>query len=218
MAPPQFGYWQCQGIGQPARMMLKYNNETHEDTVYDFHAKEGTKTHWPSQKFKMGLPFPNIPFYIDGNIKLSQSGAILRHLGKKYKMYGANDNEASIIDMLLDLSADLRLGLAKQAYSQPDFEKMRKEMIEKNVPVFKQVSEFLQSKKFLMGDSITIADFPIYDALKWHLAMEKDILSEFGNLLDYIKRFEDDPKIKAFLSSDKAFKGFFSIKAHWGGA
>ena len=83
--------------------------------------KEGTKTHWPSQKFKIGLPFPNIPFYIDGNIKLSQSGAILRHLGKKYKMYGANDNEASIIDMLIELSADLRLGLAKQAYSQPDF-------------------------------------------------------------------------------------------------
>merc|ERR1712051_866261 len=120
--------------------------------------------------------------------------------------------------MLIELSADLRLGLAKQAYSQPDFEKMRKDTIEKNVPVFKQVSEFLQSKKFLMGDSITIADFPIYDALKWHLAMEKDFLAKFANLSDFIKRFESNPKIKAFLSSDKAFTGFFSPVAHWGGA
>ena len=93
---------------------------------------------------------------------------------------------------------------------------MRKYIIEKNIPVFKQMSEFLQSKKFFMGDSITIADFPMYDALKWHLAMDKDLL-KFENLLDFIKRFEDDPKIKAFLSSDKAFKGFFAPFAHWGG-
>ena len=82
----------------------------------------------------------------------------------------------------------------------------------------KQLSEFLGTKKFFMGESITIADFPIYDALKWHLAMEKNFLDKFANLSDFIKRFESNPKIKAFLSSDKAFTGFFSPVAHWGGA
>ena len=78
--------------------------------------------------------------------------------------------------------------------------------------------QFLATKKFFMGESITIADFPIYDALKWHLAMDKDFLAKFSNLSDFIKRFESNPKIKAFLSSDKAFTGFFSPVAHWGGA
>ena len=68
-----------------------------------------------------------------------------------------------------------------------------------------------------MGDSITIADFPIYDALKWHIAMDKDFLTEFENLFDYIKRFESDPKIKAFLNSDKAFVGYFAPSAYWNG-
>ena len=102
-------------------MVLSYNAETHEDTVYEFQAKEESKTHWPTQKFNLGLPFPNLPYYIDGNVKLTQSDAILRHLGRKYKMYGVDDNDASVIDMLIDTSSDLRLGLAKKAYSKPDF-------------------------------------------------------------------------------------------------
>ena len=102
-------------------MVLSYNAETHEDTVYEFQAKEESKTHWPTQKFNLGLPFPNLPYYIDGNVKLTQSDAILRHLGRKYKMYGVDDNYASVIDMLIDTSSDLRLGLAKKAYSEPDF-------------------------------------------------------------------------------------------------
>ena len=81
--------------------------------------------------------------------------------------------------------------------------------------MLKQLSEFLGAKKFLMGDFITIADFPIYDALKWFTAMDKDILVKFKNLLDMIKRIESDPKIKPFLSSDKAFAGFFAPSAHW---
>ena len=67
-----------------------------------------------------------------------------------------------------------------------------------------------------MGESITIADFPIYDALKWHLAMDNDFLAKFTNLSDFIKRFESNPKIRAFLCSDKAFTGFFGAEAHWG--
>ena len=46
--------------------------------------------------------------------------AILRHLGRKHKLYGSNDNEAAKIDMLMDFSGDLRLGLARLAYN-PDF-------------------------------------------------------------------------------------------------
>ena len=102
---------------------------------------------------------------------------------------------------------------------KPFFQEKLKEATTKDgEPKFKQLSEFLGTKKFFMGESITIADFPIYDALKWHLAMDKDFLAKFSNLSDFIKRFESNPKIKAFLSSDKAFTGFFSPVAHWGGA
>ena len=36
-------------------------------------------------------------------------------------MYGNGDSDASTIDMLIDVSVDLRLGLARKAYTEPDF-------------------------------------------------------------------------------------------------
>merc|ERR1711935_236450 len=217
MPLPKFAYWNCQGLGQPVRMVLKFNNEAYEDTAYDLRTPDDWHKIAKSKLGSEGLPFPNLPYYIDGDIKLSQSSTVLKHVGRKYNMYGTNDTEAAQIDMLIDVSMDMRYGLAMAAYAQPDFEQMKKDMTERFQPVFKKVSEFLGSKKYLMGDSVTVADFPMYHAMKYYSAMNEDILSEFGNLLDFIKRFEDHPNVKAFLDSELAFEGkFFSPAAHWG--
>jgi len=217
MTSTQFGYWECQGLGQPIRMLLKYVDEPYEDTIFRFDAGEGSKYHWPSQKFNLGIPFPNLPFYFDGNVKLSQSGAILRHLGRKYKMYGANPNEASEIDMLIDTSYDLTVGLAMKAYSEPDFEKLKEFALKDHQPKIKQLSEYLGTNHFMVGSKISIADFPIYKILKWHMALDIDLLDKCENLVDYTKRFESDPIIKEFLKSDKAFTGLVAPAAHWNG-
>ena len=68
----------------------------------------------------MGLEFPNLPYYIEGDLKITQSMAILRYLGRKHKLYGNNDKETAKIDMLIDFASDLRVGLGKLAYN-PDF-------------------------------------------------------------------------------------------------
>ena len=33
---------------------------------------------WREEKYDLGLPFPNLPYFIDGDIKLTQSLAILK--------------------------------------------------------------------------------------------------------------------------------------------
>ena len=35
-------------------------------------------------------------------------------------------------------------------------------------PKFKQISDYLEGKSFLMGEKVTVADFPMYIAIKWH--------------------------------------------------
>ena len=42
-------------------------------------------------KFKLGLDFPNLPYLIDGNIKVTQSNAILRYLGRKFGLDGKTE-------------------------------------------------------------------------------------------------------------------------------
>ena len=46
-------------------------------------------------KFSLGLDFPNLPYYVDGDVKVTQSNAILRFIARKYdnKMLGTNMTE-----------------------------------------------------------------------------------------------------------------------------
>ena len=44
----------------------------------------------------------------------------------------------------------------------------KEEIIKKQDAKFKQLSKYLGNKKFLIGNNVTIADFELYDALKWH--------------------------------------------------
>jgi len=63
------------------------------------------------------LAFPNLPWYIDEKVKLTQSNAILRYIGRKYNIYGNNDNEASEIDMLIDTALDILEEVVKVVFA-----------------------------------------------------------------------------------------------------
>ena len=131
---PQLGYWDIQGVnnnfwwlccnfdmflyltkgikfqlGQGVRMLLHYTNTKYEDTVYSIK----NVNEWQAAKANNAwdLDFPNLPYYIDGNVKLTQSHAILRHLGRQHGLYGLDDSHASEIDMLLDTIKDIKMGI-----------------------------------------------------------------------------------------------------------
>ena len=86
MSIPTLGYWDIQGLGQPLRMILAYLDIEHEDIVYD---NTTLRTTWVTDiKPNLGLDFPNVPYYKDGDLKITQSLAIIRYIGKKHGMYG----------------------------------------------------------------------------------------------------------------------------------
>ena len=97
-------------------MVLAYSGTEYEDNAFDCTVRET----WAEKKFSMGLDFPNLPYYIDDDVKLTQSNAILRYLGRKNGLYGSNDVEASTIDMLIDEAQDFKMALVKLAFN-PDF-------------------------------------------------------------------------------------------------
>ena len=118
MSIPTLGYWDIQGLGQPLRMILAYLDIEHEDIVYD---NTTLRTTWVTDiKPNLGLDFPNVPYYKDGDLKITQSLAIIRYIGKKHGMYGKSDEESAKIDMLLEFSRDLVFGIGLTAYN-PDF-------------------------------------------------------------------------------------------------
>ena len=80
---PILGYWDTRGLTEPIRYMLKYAGVQFIDKRYKFgevssnidmtNAKdmEKLRTYWAKDKPNLGLDFPNLPYYIDKDIKVS---------------------------------------------------------------------------------------------------------------------------------------------------
>ena len=60
--------------------------------------------------------FPQLPYWIDGNIKMSESGAILRHLARKNGLDGKTEEEKIRIDVAVGVLSDLFMTLVDIAY------------------------------------------------------------------------------------------------------
>ncbi|GFY41278.1 glutathione S-transferase [Trichonephila inaurata madagascariensis] len=76
MVKSTLGYWNIRGLAQPIRYLLHHEKEDFEDRRYLF-----TDNTWQNEKYALGLDFPNLPYYIDGDTRITQSTAILRYLG-----------------------------------------------------------------------------------------------------------------------------------------
>uniref|UniRef100_A0A8D2I2D6 glutathione transferase n=1 Tax=Urocitellus parryii TaxID=9999 RepID=A0A8D2I2D6_UROPR len=49
-------------------------------------APDYDRSQWLSDKFKLSLDFPNLPYLIDGVQKITQSSAILRYIARKHNL------------------------------------------------------------------------------------------------------------------------------------
>nr|CDS35256.2 glutathione S transferase Mu 1 [Hymenolepis microstoma] len=84
---PILGYWDLRGFTEQIRLLLRYIGVEFKEKLY--HPGEGPDNllkEWLDEKFKLGLEFPNLPYYIDGDFKLTQSAAILEYIADTHNM------------------------------------------------------------------------------------------------------------------------------------
>jgi glutathione S-transferase len=54
-------------MGQPIRLLLAYTETDYAEKVYEMgDAPDFEKSDWLKDKFRLGLDFPNLPYYIEG--------------------------------------------------------------------------------------------------------------------------------------------------------
>merc|ERR1712025_325030 len=117
------------GYGEPSRLLLRYVEADWEDAFIPV-TQEGMNHWFAEKKYNLGLDFPNLPYVIDGDVKLTQSVSVLRYLGRRF---GLAPSEADInkADVFEQVIADLRVGLSNVCYSSPDiFDGLKAEFIE----------------------------------------------------------------------------------------
>eukprot|EP00004_Rigifila_ramosa_P018916 TRINITY_DN4761_c0_g1_i1.p2 TRINITY_DN4761_c0_g1~~TRINITY_DN4761_c0_g1_i1.p2 ORF type:complete len:234 (-),score=62.84 TRINITY_DN4761_c0_g1_i1:48-656(-) len=173
---------------------------------------------WLSEKHTLGLDFPNLPYLIDGEVKLTESSAIMGYIARKHGLCGADEKTQAVVAMLAGVASDFRSDITRVAYN-PNFAKLRAELVSGSVTAKTEaLSRFLGDKAFFTGASVTYVDFVLYDLVDIVLALAPE-LAVPGNLLAFHERIEALPAIKAYLESGKYLAYPLNNKiAAWGGA
>ncbi|XP_004582018.2 glutathione S-transferase Mu 4 [Ochotona princeps] len=215
--PVTLGYWDIRGLAHAIRLLLEYTDTSYEEKRYTMgDAPDYDRSQWLSEKFKLGLDFPNLPYLIDGTHKLTQSNAILRYLGRKHNLCGETEEEKIRVDILENQAMDVSNQLAAVCYS-PDFEKQKPEYLKGIPDMLKQFSQFLGDQLWFAGNKITFVDFLTYDVLDLHCVFVPSCLEAFPNLKAFVSRFEDLPKISAYIKSSRFLpRPLYTKVATWG--
>lgn len=143
-----------------------------------------------------------------------QSKAMLRHVGRKYKLYGATEAEMARVDMALDEQEEWRAAFAKLVWVDNKAPEKVAEYIAKVTGPSGYVTlleNFLKRNPagpaFLSGSSVTIADVDLWDLIDQQLPLIPDLLAAAPSLAALYKSVGELPKVKAYLDSKPAHRG-----------
>lgn len=215
---PILGYWDVRGLGNAIRYLLSHANVDYEDKLYKCGGPPNfDRSEWLNEKFNLGLDFPNLPYYIHGDVKITQSQTILRYLARKHGFDGRTEEDKTRVDLAAAQVTDYHMDFVRIVYS-PEYTKL-KEAYENGLPdKLKLLTRFLGERKFITG-YVTFADFMLFEYLEGQTFFKKDLLKDFPVLDEYHKR------VRALEGVDKYFKSpgaitypFNGAPAYFGGA
>jgi glutathione S-transferase len=191
-------YFPVRGRAQATRYMCLDNGIALEEQVV-----QGTD--WPAMK--PTVVFGQLPVLFDGTFEVAQSNAILRHIARKHSLYGKDDIEATLIDMINDSQEDARLSYLRLIYQQYDTEKENyiKSLPEKLALFEKVLGKNNGGSGFFVGAKASFLDYTMFDLLDNLSLLSAGCLDAFPLLKAYHTRMAARPKLAEYRNSD-AFK------------
>ena len=119
---PVLGYWDIRGLAQGLRYQMVYIGLLFEDRHYVHTEDVFSRAVWLDQRFSMGLDFPNLPYFIDGDIRLTEHMAIHKYVADKWmpSLLGCSLYEKAHVDMLAGVIWDLKKSATMGCYAGDD--------------------------------------------------------------------------------------------------
>ncbi|CAF3277777.1 unnamed protein product [Rotaria socialis] len=218
------GYWNIRGLVEPSRLTLQYTKTPYTDKMYQVgDAPEYNRDEWLDEKFKLGLDFPNLPYLIDGDIKLTQSKAILYYLGRQKNLMGNNPQEEALVTMLCEQAHDLRLEFGKFCFGpNGDSESEKKKFLDTTVTEhIKQLNAYLGKNKsrFAVGDKPTVADFQLFEYVDCCCSIDGGsmLLEKYTNVKELLQEVRELPELKDYIAKSHAQLPMHMKMAKFGG-
>ena len=147
----ELGYWGIKGVAEPIRWLLAYLGQ--EYTEYNPTCFEEWFT---KRKHNLGLDFPNLPYLIDGNVRISESSAIpfyIAHKAARPDLFGIGWQEQVAHKELEGVLNEYRQALFKLLKPTDDhYGAFEKEFAEEGSMrmKLKHLSGYLNGKKYFL--------------------------------------------------------------------
>ncbi|XP_072178378.1 glutathione S-transferase alpha-4-like [Diadema setosum] len=199
---PRLTYFAGRGLAEVIRLALNAAQIEYED-IYMRTREEFL------QLIKDGkLMFKQVPLLEMDGKNLIGSESTFRYVCKKGGFMGKTDDDQAMVEMLCLGARDmLRSGFSNFQFVAADkqeetLQKALKLSRERYLPVFEKTLEESKSG-FLVGDSLTMADFMFYDPLSYinEIPRVKHELDAFPKCKAYIQHFSSQPGLKEYLAS-----------------
>lgn len=216
-------YWDLRGLGEAVHLMLEYLGIEYERKI--FKQSEGKdpvgnlKGPWLKAKTEnaMGLDYPNLPYVVDGDVTLSQSWAILKHIARKGKINPQTEQDKIRCDVTEGAITDFQFQFVSMCYS-PTFNDMKGPFLDGIPQKLAGFEKILSKRKWLTGDQLAYVDFRFAELLDHVELCFPGCLDNLTSIKKYKTNFESLPKIAAYKKSSRFQKWPLNgARASWGG-
>jgi glutathione S-transferase len=147
---------------------------------------------------------------ICGDLKITQSKAILYHLGRKLNLMGTNPAEEAHVMMLCEEAHDFRMKLNGMFYGpNGDSKEERKKFAETTVSEhLKKFDDYLgkHNTKFAVGNQPTVADFQLFEYIDSGLLLDEGhtLLDKYSNIKRFLKTIRELPEVADYIVKAQA--------------
>ena len=195
-------------------MMFYYLNVNFDDKTYPVlgEAPDFDKSSWFDVKESKGMEYPNLPYLIDGETKISETTAIMMYVAKKYspELLGRTAAEVGRVNMLSAHVASLKGKSTTPCYMGGDLEVI----IEDCRPVLAKIVAAMGESEWIAGPNLTWLDFYFAELVDMLNTLTSGLFNaEFPSLQTYWERFIALPNLaEAWADDSKLMKAPFNNK------
>lgn len=201
----KLGYWGIRGLGQVSRLLLAYSGLAWEDVKYltreDWYDKDRTG---------LDLVFPNLPYIIDGDFKLTESRALNLYIIKKSgktELLGKTVEDEARVESIIGVLTDIRTTIGP-LFFDPDWKSKIEGAITKLTPKLEEFAKFFGDKEFALG-YLTVADFHLSEFSHYIENIAPELYKKYPFWARFRASIDNLPEIKAYYESPTAVKGPF---------
>jgi glutathione S-transferase len=161
-------------------------------------------------EYLLEQPFDQVPCFSDGTVKIFETGAIVQYIGEQSEALLPSDPQGKFRAIQWTCAAlnsvepaFINLLLIDLFFTGEEWAKLRRPGAEDFAKLkLRRVSEWLGDKQWLEGDRFTIGDLLMVTVLRF--LRHTELVAQFPNLADYLKRGEARPAFQRALADQVA--------------